>query len=202
MLEAFKFIQDHFVGIEFSSDIVMKHQGYLDNIYVLDQILDALMKGEIANDEDGALDVAYNLNALCEYNYYIFSPEAARKVGAHADNSNDSFKWWGQDKGYKFTDTWEATLSLFDNSQSREKSFVEAMSQDARIQQENIQARRDARYEEMIAEAGEHDNIFTIYVIDENNKELSASRLFTCEVVKERISKGLELIGVSAPEEM
>ena len=47
------------------------------------------------------------------------------------------------------------TLSLFDNSQSREKSFVEAMSQDARIQQENIQARRDARYEEMIAEAGE-----------------------------------------------
>lgn len=49
------------------------------------------------------------------------------------------------------------TLSLFDNSQSRGKSFVDAMSQDARVQQENIQARRDARYEEMIAKSEEMD---------------------------------------------
>ena len=49
------------------------------------------------------------------------------------------------------------TLSLFDNSQSRGKSFVDAMSQDARVQQENIQAKRDARYEEMIAESEEMD---------------------------------------------
>lgn len=48
-------------------------------------------------------------------------------------------------------------LSLFDNSQSREKSFVGAMSQDARVQQENIQAKRDARYEEMIAESEKMD---------------------------------------------
>ena len=49
------------------------------------------------------------------------------------------------------------TLSLFDNSQSRGKSFVDAMSQDARVQQENIQAKRDAWYEEMIAESEEMD---------------------------------------------
>jgi arginyl-tRNA synthetase len=39
-------------------------------------------------------------------------------------------------------------------------------------------------------------------VIDGANKELSASRLFICAMVKERIAKGLELIGVSAPEKM
>ena len=39
-------------------------------------------------------------------------------------------------------------------------------------------------------------------VLDENNKELTSSRLFTCALVKERIFKGLELIGVSSPEEM
>ncbi|MDR1684117.1 MAG: arginine--tRNA ligase [Elusimicrobiota bacterium] len=39
-------------------------------------------------------------------------------------------------------------------------------------------------------------------VIDEANPQLTASRLFTCRLVKERISKGLELIGVSSPEQM
>ena len=39
-------------------------------------------------------------------------------------------------------------------------------------------------------------------VIDKENPGLSASRLFTCQLVKERIAKGLELIGVSAPTEM
>jgi arginyl-tRNA synthetase len=39
-------------------------------------------------------------------------------------------------------------------------------------------------------------------VLDENNIETTESRLFTCQLVKERIAKGLELIGVSAPEQM
>ncbi|MDR0645734.1 MAG: arginine--tRNA ligase [Elusimicrobiota bacterium] len=39
-------------------------------------------------------------------------------------------------------------------------------------------------------------------VLDENNLEMTKSRLFTCRLVKERIAKGLELIGVSAPEQM
>ncbi len=39
-------------------------------------------------------------------------------------------------------------------------------------------------------------------VLDGDNKEITASRLFTCRLVKERIAKGLELIGVSAPEKM
>ena len=39
-------------------------------------------------------------------------------------------------------------------------------------------------------------------VLDESNKALTSSRLFTCNLVKERIFKGLELIGVSSPEEM
>lgn len=39
-------------------------------------------------------------------------------------------------------------------------------------------------------------------VLDEDNLELTKSRLFTCQLVKERISKGLELVGVSSPEQM
>ena len=40
------------------------------------------------------------------------------------------------------------------------------------------------------------------YILVTDNKELTSSRLFTCSLVKERIFKGLELIGVSSPEEM
>ena len=47
-----------------------------------------------------------------------------------------------------------------------------------------------------------HSFYDTCRVLDENNKELTSSRLFTCTLVKERIFKGLELIGVSSPEEM
>ena len=39
-------------------------------------------------------------------------------------------------------------------------------------------------------------------VIDEQNPELTSSRLFICQRVAERIKKGLEFIGVSAPEKM
>lgn len=39
-------------------------------------------------------------------------------------------------------------------------------------------------------------------VLDESDAETSKSRLFTCQLVKERIAKGLELIGVSSPQQM
>ena len=42
----------------------------------------------------------------------------------------------------------------------------------------------------------------TCRVLDENNPELTKSRLFICQRVAERIKKGLEFIGVSAPEVM
>lgn len=47
-----------------------------------------------------------------------------------------------------------------------------------------------------------HSFYDTCKVLDENNKEVSASRLLLCRRVAERIKKGLEFIGVSAPEAM
>ena len=42
----------------------------------------------------------------------------------------------------------------------------------------------------------------TCRVLDESNPQQTKSRLFICERVAERIKKGLEFIGVSAPEQM
>ncbi len=113
VLGVFKAVQDNFVGIEFSSNIVMKHEGYLNNLYILDEVIEALNHGELTNDtETGALDVAYGLNALTEYNYYLFSYNAVQKIEAHVDASNDNNKWWGNNKAFVLVHTGSATESL------------------------------------------------------------------------------------------
>ncbi len=116
ILNVFKQVQDNFVGIEFSSNVVVKHEGYLNNLTILDDVIEALENNELTNEDGtGALDVAYQLNALCEYNYYLFSYDAAKNIDAHADASIDGNKWWGNDKGYVFTNTGKATQSLLNN---------------------------------------------------------------------------------------
>ena len=113
ILEVFKQVQDSFIGIEFSSNVVVKHEGYLNNLTILDDVIAALENNELTNEDGtGALDVAYQLNALCEYNYYLFSYDAAKNIDAHADASLKGNKWWGNNKGYVFTNTGKATQSL------------------------------------------------------------------------------------------
>ena len=47
-----------------------------------------------------------------------------------------------------------------------------------------------------------HSFYDTCRVIDENSLPLTRSRLLICQRVAERIKKGLEFLGVSAPEKM
>ena len=133
VLELFKYVQDNFVGIVFSSDVVMKHVGYQNNIEYMDEVIDDLNDNKISD----ALDVAYQLNGLCEYNYYLFSPNAAAKIDAHADKAVDNNKWWGNDKGFYFTNTKEATASLLKKKDGDDVSEEIKVYEDARAQQLN-----------------------------------------------------------------
>ena len=56
--EAFKYIQDHFIDIELSSTITTSFAQYQENIELFNDIIQALEKGNISNDKDGALDLA------------------------------------------------------------------------------------------------------------------------------------------------
>lgn len=133
VLELFKYVQDNFVGIVFSSDVVMKHVGYQNNIEYMDEVIDDLNDNKVSD----ALDVAYQLNGLCEYNYYLFSPNAAAKIDAHADKAVDNNKWWGNDKGFYFTNTKEATASLLKKEDGDDVSEEIKVYEDARVQQLN-----------------------------------------------------------------
>ena len=133
VLELFKYVQDNFVGIVFSSDVVMKHVGYQNNIEYMDEVIDDLNDNKISD----ALDVAYQLNGLCEYNYYLFSPNAAAKIDAHADKAVDNNRWWGNDKGFYFTNTKEVTASLLKREDGDDVSEEIKVYEDARAQQLN-----------------------------------------------------------------
>lgn len=126
-LSMFKKVQDAFIGIEFSSNVVMKHEGYLNNVRLLDAIISALQNHSLTNEEGtGALDIAYQLNALCEYNYYIFSSAAAQRIDAHADAKVVGNRWWGNNKGYVFADTHAATTSLLNKDDTDD--FTDALA--------------------------------------------------------------------------
>lgn len=125
-LAAFKMIQDDFIGIEFSSDVVERHVGYQDNLAVLDGVLAALENKALFTDEEtGALDLAWQLNALAEYGYYIFTPEAADVLALHADASRENAQLWGIGKGYVYTNTWPATVSLLNKAEEENADFTE-----------------------------------------------------------------------------
>ncbi|MCQ2453994.1 MAG: M28 family peptidase [Clostridia bacterium] len=128
-LAAFKMVQDEFIRIEFSSDVVQRHMGYQDNLCLLDDIIAALEKGELFNDEEnGALDLAWGLNALAEYAYYIFTPEAADCLALHADAARGNAQLWGKEKGYVYANTWPATCSLLMKAEEEAADFADELA--------------------------------------------------------------------------
>ena len=97
----------------------------------MDEIIQDLKKDKVKD----ALDVAYQLNGLCEYNYYLFSPNAAAKIDAHADKAVENNKWWGNDKGYYFTNTKNATTSLLNKEDGDDVSEEIKVYESARTKQ-------------------------------------------------------------------
>lgn len=128
-LEAFKFVQDEYLGIIFSSDVVVKHIGYMDNAMLLTGIIDALNNGNLSDDEGtGALDLAWMLNGIVEYNYYIFSPESVANTVSHVDAREGNAQLWGAERGYNLAETWQATISLLDKAEDEDADFAEELA--------------------------------------------------------------------------
>ena len=125
-LAAFRAVQDNFIGIMSSSDVVIKHIGYQANIDLLNGIVDALQNGELSNDDEtGALDLAWQLNAGTEFGYYNFSKETnARAHAALLESENPGNVFWATGKGYELANTQNATVSLLEKAESGDTDFT------------------------------------------------------------------------------
>lgn len=114
-LKAFKYMQDHFIGIILTFEIVIRHEAYQRNVGLLGQIIGALEKGKLSGDEKdpGALDLAWQLNGSAEFTYYSFSPETCSAADSTLfEKTNPGRLFWGTGKGFTFADTSDATRSL------------------------------------------------------------------------------------------
>lgn len=133
-LKAFKYIQDHFVGIILTFEIVIKHEAYQRNIVLLEQITDALESGKMSGDEKdpGALDLAWQINGGAEFTYYSFSPETCRAADSTLfEETNPGRLFWGTGKGFTFADTSEATVSLLAKAADAESAGADGAGQGA-----------------------------------------------------------------------
>lgn len=129
-LEAFRFVQDHFIGILSTSDIVIKHEAYQDNVELIEDVIDALDQGTLSNEEgNGALDLAWMINGGTEYGYYSFSVETntiSKSFLLEESNPDDLF--WGTGKGAVLADTYPATVSLLEKAESGDSDFSEEIA--------------------------------------------------------------------------
>lgn len=129
-LEAFHFVQDHFIGILSTSDIVIKHEAYQDNVELIEDVIDALDQGTLSNEEgNGALDLAWMINGGTEYGYYSFSVETntiSKSFLLEESNPDDLF--WGTGKGAVLADTYPATVSLLEKAESGDSDFSEEIA--------------------------------------------------------------------------
>ena len=124
-LAIFKAIQDGLIGVIASSDVVIKHIGYQENIAVLSQIVTML-----ENNDPSAAESAYLLNGMKEYCAYIFGPETvANAVGSMRNwDPEQENMFWGTGKGYRDTGTSEATASMLMKIYAGEYEFAEELA--------------------------------------------------------------------------
>lgn len=78
-LAAFLFVQQNFMYCD-DWGVNIRHAGIDKNIAALNGTIEGLKNKELyaEDEESGALDNAYNLNGVVDYNYYIFSESAAK----------------------------------------------------------------------------------------------------------------------------
>ena len=155
-LDAFRFVQEQFIGIISTSDIVIKHVAYQNNVDVIEGVIAALEKGVLSNEEgSGALDLAWMINGGAEYGYYSFSTETnAASLATLQEESNPGNLFWGTDKGSVLAQTYPVTVSLLEKAESEDGDFAEEIAvyakeqaQQERYLQEMIRQETDAMQE-------------------------------------------------------
>lgn len=133
--EAFKYIQDHFIGIELSSTITTSFAQYQENIELFNDIIQALEKGNISNDKDGALDLAWHINGGSEYGFYDFSVESNLRAQRRlSEETNPNNVFWTTNRQFKFAKTYPALLGIFEKAEQENPDFADKIN----IYQEEI----------------------------------------------------------------
>ncbi len=138
-LNAFKYVQDHFIGASNQETLTTRHGCYQENVDILDHVIAALEAGVLFDGEEkGALDQACLLNASHEWQYYQFSPNTVA-VNIHNHFREDNM-FWATGKTFTYAETSEATISLLEKNENHEIDYTREIEiyRNARDQQQRL----------------------------------------------------------------
>ena len=125
----------NFIGIELSSTITTSFAQYQENIELFNDIIQALEKGNISNDKDGALDLAWHINGGSEYGFYDFSVESNLRAQRRlSEETNPNNVFWTTNRQFKFAKTYPALLGIFEKAEQENPDFADEIN----IYQEEI----------------------------------------------------------------
>lgn len=112
ILATFKTLQDCMLGIESSSAVVVRHEGYQNSIRLLDGALAGCETGvDWAEDgESGALDQLWQLNGALAYDAVIFSEENFNQTDSMYLDSAELF--WATGKVIELADVSDAIIAI------------------------------------------------------------------------------------------
>ena len=106
-----------------------------ENIELFNDIIQALEKGNISNDKDGALDLAWHINGGSEYGFYDFSVESNLRAQRRlSEETNPNNVFWTTNRQFKFAKTYPALLGIFEKAEQENPDFADEIN----IYQEEI----------------------------------------------------------------
>lgn len=113
-LRLFKAYQDSLIGVESSSNVVIRHEGYRNTLDLLSAAIEACRNGlDYTEAEDGALDILWAVNTGYGYCTYCFSSENVAMSNASYSRGDEGM-FWGNSKVIAFADVDAPIRFLFD----------------------------------------------------------------------------------------
>lgn len=109
-LEAFRYVQDNFMGLADYGDIELHHKGLQNNLDLYTGVTEALSDGEITEDD---IWLPSEINGYYEYYAYLFSDEVCSLSNSLIMNDKVDSNWGTDKMTLAIKDSWKTTKELY-----------------------------------------------------------------------------------------
>ncbi len=110
VLEAFRYVQDQFMGLADYETIALYHEGLQRNLDLYTGVVEALSDGEVTEDD---IWLPAEINGWYEYYAYLFSDEVCELSNSVLMNDNVQSNWSTGKMSIALDDSWKTTKALY-----------------------------------------------------------------------------------------
>lgn len=109
-LEAFRYVQDQFVGLADYSTMEIHHKAIQNNLDIYTDVVNALSDGEVTEDD---IWMPSAINSYYEYYAYIFSDEVCALSNSVLMNDKVDSNWGTDKMTLAIKDSWQTTKNMY-----------------------------------------------------------------------------------------